>query len=1025
MTRRARSMFSGFRTALMAGTALAMVAGAASAQSGVHDYNIPAESAGDALNAFARQSGMRILFPYDFVAGKQTRAVAGSMSEQAALQQLLQDTGLIVVSRADGVITLGAPHAASAAAEAGPVASDEPSTVAEVVVTGLRRSLNAAQETKRNSANVVDSIVAEDVGKFPDITVGDSLQRVPGVQVTRNNDQVVGVNIRGLPNVETTLNGEEIFTTSGRTFAFQNLPAEILSKLDVYKSSSADLIEGGVAGLIDVQTHRPFDFKGLEIAGSVGGEFATVADSYNPRVNLLVSDRWNTPAGEFGALVNVSYTHDDYFYPIVWEDTPHNPEPPSALTGQSKPLFVPFMGSVSTVGGREYPEANASFQFKPNDNLEFYTDLMYTGYDARYANVNFFSVTSDPHPLSNVTLAPGGCVTLTGGEGCQVQTATVTNPYTASSNQAFDEHEDDYHASIGMKYHEGPWHIDSAFTGTISNFDQVREIVDMNLNNEITTLNSNVNGHGVWNLSGPSPTVAANYYLQNLNESWQISRGSEIAWKTDVQYDLGEGFIKSIQGGLRFADRISSSAGVAGGDVGECVPGATPGSCNDGKVSALSVFGPSFFQMFQGGDGNPGHFLSESTNYLLDNAKKVRAFYGAALNGPPEDPASVFNDREFTSSLYLQAKYGFNAGPFPVDGQIGGRLVNTSRTLSGTDVTNIAAVTNTGTTAISVNGQTIQPGGVITAAYAKDSPYRIGTNETTFLPNVQARIHWSNRLLTHLSIAKTISRPGFGALNPALSITPPTVNRQGNGSEGNPNLADIRSTAYDATLEYYFRHGGYVSGGVFYHDVSGYIEPETVTQPYSASYCTAQGIPTTGGLGGQCNVIIGTSASSGHGYIRGFEASGQKFFDFLPGPLSGLGAELNYTWIESRAPIPGQNGLPTIEGQLTNVSKNNFSAIALYEKYGVSARLAATYRSKYIESYYPGNDTYPPIDVVKPTTYLDFNANYNINPQVYVQIAATNLLHAYYNSYSGTTLFPRDIRTVDSTYMVSLHFRLH
>jgi iron complex outermembrane receptor protein len=337
----------------------------------------------------------------------------------------------------------------------------------------------------------------------------------------------------------------------------------------------------------------------------------------------------------------------------------------------------------------------------------------------------------------------------------------------------------------------------------------------------------------------------------------------------------------------------------------------------------------------------------------------------------------------------------------------------------------VPAVVNTGSTAISVNGQTIQPGGTITAAYTAYTPYRTSSHETDLLPNFQARIHWTDQLLTHLSVAKTLSRPDFGALNPALSITPPTVNRQGNGSEGNPNLADIRSTAYDATLEYYFKHGGYLSAGVFYHDVSGYIEPETVTQPYSTSYCQAQGIPTGGGIGGTCNVLISTSASSGHGYIEGFEASAEKFFDFLPGPFSGLGAQLNYTWLESRAPIPGQNGLPTIEGELTNVSKNNFSAIALYEKYGLSARLAATYRSKYIESYYPGNDTDPPVDVVKPTTYLDFNANYALSKQVYVQFAATNLLGAYYNSYSGTTLFPRDIRTVDSTYMVSLHFRLH
>jgi outer membrane receptor protein involved in Fe transport len=107
------------------------------------------------------------------------------------------------------------------------------------------------------------------------------------------------------------------------------------------------------------------------------------------------------------------------------------------------------------------------------------------------------------------------------------------------------------------------------------------------------------------------------------------------------------------------------------------------------------------------------------------------------------------------------------------------------------------------------------------------------------------------------------------------------------------------------------------------------------------------------------------------------------------------------------------------------VSKNNASAILLYEKYGLSGRLAATYRDKYIESYYPGNDTFPPIDVVKPTTYLDLGLNYALTSQFALSFAATNLLNAHYNSYSGTPLFPRDIRTVDRTYQFGVHFRLN
>jgi iron complex outermembrane receptor protein len=916
-------------------------------------------------------------------------------------------------------------HAQSATPSANGGSGLSEKDLEEIVVTGYRASLNAAEEIKKDDANVVDSIVARDIGKLPDVTVGDALQRVTGVQVTRNNNQVTGVNVRGLPNVVTTLNGDEIFTTTQRTFDFQNLPAEVLSGLSVYKTSSADQIEGGIAGLIDVRTHRPFDFAGPEIAASVTGTRETIVNKTDPNLNLLLSNRWHTDIGDFGALINGSYKKENFDYPVVWEDTPHNPEPTSQ-TGLPQPVFVPFMGSSTTLGERKYPEINASFQWRPTDSLEFYNDNIYTQYKSRYANTFFFTVTSDNHPLSNVTLAPGGCVTLTGGYGCEVQTATVggpgSDPYTATSTQAFDENENDWHSSVGMKFHNGPWTVDSEFSGTVSNFHQVREIIDTSLNNEVVQLNSNVNGHGQWSLLGPSPNDPNNLFLQNLFESWQRNHGLETAWATKIKFDFNSGFLTAMEGGLRFADRKATSEGNPG--VGECVPGPTPGSCNDGAVSAVSAFGPGAFQGFVGGNGNPHNFQGLATNFLLDNTSLTRAYYGAPLGGPPLDPASSFSDDEFTSAVYGQARFAFQAG-FPVDGQVGIRAVSDSRTLSGTNTASVPAVTNTSATPVVVNGVTIPPGGVIAPGYTAYTPYNIGTQNWDFLPSISARIHWTSQLQTHLSIAKTVTRPDFAALNPALSEIPPTINRQGNGSEGNPNLSPTKVTAYDATIEYYFPKGGSITGAGFYRTVTGYIEPETVTVPYSTSYCTANGIPLGGGQAGQCNVIINTVASSGKGYIEGFEVSMQKFLDFLPSPFDGLGYQANYTWINSSAPIPGQNGQPTTSGQLTNVSKNNGSLILLYEKYGFSARLAATYRDKYIESYYPGNDTLPPVDIVKPTTYLDLGVNYDVTSQIMITAAATNLLNAYYNSYSGTPLFPRDIRTADRTYQLGVHFRLH
>ena len=151
------------------------------------------------------------------------------------------------------------PAEASSPQEA---ASAPASQEQELVVTGIRQSLERAAAIKQNAVQVVDSIVAQDIGKFPDPTTAAALQRVPGVQVQYDRgNELVGVRIRGLPDTLTTVNGREVFTTTGRSFSLQDLPAEALARVDVVKSQTADLIEGGLAGTIDLRLNRPFSFR--------------------------------------------------------------------------------------------------------------------------------------------------------------------------------------------------------------------------------------------------------------------------------------------------------------------------------------------------------------------------------------------------------------------------------------------------------------------------------------------------------------------------------------------------------------------------------------------------------------------------------------------------------------------------------------------------------------------------------------------------------------------------------------------
>jgi TonB-dependent receptor len=188
----------------------------------------------------------------------------------------------------------------------------EPSS-ADIIVTGMRASLSSAQSIKRNAQQLVDSVIAEDIGKLPDNNVVEALQRVPGVQVSpRARGESATVLIRGLPDVVTLINGRNIFSTTGRSLSLADVPADLVSGVDVYKSRSADQLEGGIAGLINVRTRRPFDFKHFELALAGRQVYSEQPGTADPYLSALISNRWTTDIGEFGALVSVSYHKTRY-----------------------------------------------------------------------------------------------------------------------------------------------------------------------------------------------------------------------------------------------------------------------------------------------------------------------------------------------------------------------------------------------------------------------------------------------------------------------------------------------------------------------------------------------------------------------------------------------------------------------------------------------------------------------------------------------------------------------------------------
>ena len=885
-----------------------------------------------------------------------------------------------------------AQQAPAAAPDAGPQEATELDTV---TVTALRQSLETAQTIKQSSDMIVDSIVAEDIGKLPDNSVADALQRVTGVQIAQGTQgETTGVVIRGLPNVISTLNGREIFSGSGRGFAFQNLPATAVKTLRVYKTSEASLPLGGIAGLVDIELHRPFDFEGREIAGTYTATHSKYGGKVDPNASLLLSNRWDTDAGEFGALVNFGYLAKEYAYDAVWGDFPKVVTDaggaPIRTDGGDLIAAPNGWGTAYNQGYRERGAMNYALQWKPRENLEVYLEGLYDWVRDTPATAFYFTFPvggTDPTRLDvgdncYPNQLPGAdfgqtICDATGG-------AWTGNTYAATSTQAHQQRGQDIQNALGLKWDGDRLHLSTELSRTSGYYRDENFIIDTFLSGPITTVWDGVGGkHQNWYLQGDPALDPSRFYLNGLFQTWGESRGEENAWRGDGRFDFVEGPIASLQFGLRYADRSATAKGRV--EISTPPPGG-PGTGNitenpnpDAQVAGLFPT-DQFFCSKRGNDALHQKFLTPCYDYLIDSADFLRQFYGLPTGLAPENPGRFFDIGEKKLAGYLQARYDFELFGKPVDGLVGVRVEKVRRNL---DAFSFDASTGT------------------------YSPITRDTDDVNTLPNFSANLHLNDAWQLRLSAAKTLSYPGFGDLNPSISLNPGTINRAGIASSGNPDLTPIESKNYDLSLEWYFSAVGYASVGLFRRDVDGYIQryvTDTVIggEPYELS------LPL----------------SAGNGYLQGVELAWQQTFDFLPGAWSGLGAQFNYTYIEGETKSPQFVGGPEVTRPLQNVSKNNYNAVLFYENFGLSARLAYGYRSRYIDFFtqdtVSGNE-----DQVEPANSLDFSVSYDLTPRATVVFSATNLLGNDLHQYwGGGTTRPRDIRFQDRTVGLGFRFKL-
>ncbi|MBQ5949205.1 TonB-dependent receptor [Massilia sp. ST3] len=907
-------------------------------------------------------------------------------------------------------ITLLAAHGAFAQSQTTDAASASPAPgaaapIQTVQVTGLRAGIRSAEEIKRDAEQVVDSINADDIGKFPDRAAGDALQRIAGVQVGRDRGETSSVIIRGLPDVATTIDGNEIFTGTGRRLSYQDLPVQSIGGLDVYKSATANQFEGGIAGAVNVRLRSPFDFKGQMLSGYVEARRQEVEGSdahkskTNPGVGVLASNRWKTGVGEMGFLVDVAWNKERWGYPVQWVDRPDrifsvSPDGTATRLNDDQPIAplrpgdrlgeLPNIGGIYNAGDRERGSIHGAFQWKISPALEFSTQYLGTSYRGRSEVDYILNIATWTPRLTNVVLAPeGGYCATPNGMICPIQSAFAAaaqfggpydwDPYTATSTWGVKERTDTHYLNFGLRYREGALSVDSGLAFTRSDFINDTVIVDQ----QIPGASSNVytygrDGHGGYNAittptSGNPLRDPNQFVLRGMVQNWGESQGEQAQFRSDAVWRMDGGFINALTGGIRLSTREVSFHGAEGhSDVAGPV-----------RPSPVAAFGPSFQKLVPGLDRLGGPWFTPSRDFLIDQADVVRAFYGAGAGRVADDPMRLFEQRERSATLHLGARFKTELAGMGLSGNLGVRAVKVKRKLEG----NIRI------------GDTI-------------SPVDLSTSETNVLPNLSLLANWTDKLQSHFSVGKTITRPEFASLNPALSLIPPTVNAPGTGSGGNPNLDPTESINSDATLEYYFENNGFAQIALFHRDIDGYL----------------QNFEQSEVINGQTYRIT-RPQNSGKGKLKGAEFGIQKFFDFLPGAWSGLGAQFNFTWID------GENQTRTALGggdfsttPLVGVARQSYNFALLYERSGWTGRLAATRRGKYVEQI--AEPRFGQDRIVKASTYVDLSVGYELSPNLSLHFDAINLTKERYESYLGDPIRPRDIRYSPTTYGLSLRYRM-
>ncbi|MBU3005917.1 TonB-dependent receptor [Paraglaciecola arctica] len=866
-----------------------------------------------------------------------------------------------------------------------------------IVITGVRSSLAESLANKKDAKSLVDSIAAEELGRFPDDNVADSLSHIAGITVSRTRGgEAQYVNIRGLgPEFSiVTLNNRILATDDGgRNFAFDVIPSEMISGADVWKTVQAKNIEGSIGGAVNLKSARAFDNPGMQGIVSVTGDYNDLSEEVGKKFNGVFS---NTFADDtVGLIIGLSSSSgnerademfDNYVFGVN-DGINYDVNKDGVISSNEENLVVPgsyALGSYATDFNRT--GLTSSLQWRPNNRLEITADVMLTKLeaDATGFTQSFYMVDESEaqNRLSNIVL-DGNVITQMDIADVSMEVVTLDDHRTVDTSMFAVTAEYMLTDDLTLKgdIYQSNSERDSGGKNTY--------VVAGNPGTHTGTYKLNQGGLPDYIPNWTEGRSSDDFGNDDFSPHWAARDGSDIkdevtGYTLDGDWQFAHEFLVNVDFGVAFTSRNKTNSAYDNYTDGACNYCGYPFTF--GEVGANVVLPFPYDNLFDGESGNiPRSFpifsipayasgLAAADGLTLTDYNGNTRTFGAnesALWEPVFNPVNSYDITEDTTALYFQAN---------LEGEnwyanVGARWIDTevSASYSYNSILSIEIV----------DPNSSNPSWDV--EYSDSSDQAAKGSYSKLLPAINAGYYIKENLLLRVAAAQSLSRPTLDQLAPLT-----TDNAQSGlftmDISGNPAIEPVFSDQIDLALEWYFAENSLIGASIFRKDLEGFITSNTTNIEIAGETFTVT------------QPINGDSAE-----VTGFELVLQKFFE------NGFGVTASYAYTDSSTIVDGEDA-----GALTGVADNSYSLSLIYEKDKISAQIALDYTGELVsDPFSPLGDSYQ--STMEEVSMVSASFNYSLTDNAQLFIEGNNLLGESNRIFQGRSDLPGNIQIYGRT----------